>query len=206
MRVQFIVEGEIKSKQRPRLTTINGYARAITAKETVEYENLIRMEYQRQCKGYYFGLLPLQIRVEAYFKPPKDIKNQMEYVSKLECMENKVICTKHKDFDNIYKIVCDALNGIAYEDDKQIWYDEGFQKFYTLGKERLEIYITDEIDIAKYMTTHDLKEIYLQFKKEEKMMESYNKLQNKLIEKGKLPPKEKQKLDDLKLLLFGEKE
>ena len=130
----------------------------------------------------------------------------MEYVSKLECMENKVICTKHKDFDNIYKIICDALNGIAYEDDKQIWYDEGFQKFYTLGKERLEIYITDDIDIAEYMTTHDLKEVYLQFKKEEKMMESYNKLQDKLKEKGKLPPKEKQKLAELKLLLFGEKE
>ena len=31
-----------------------------------------------------------------------------------------IVPTKKPDFDNIQKIICDALNGVAYHDDSQI--------------------------------------------------------------------------------------
>ena len=105
--------------------------------------------------------------------------------------------TKKKDFDNIYKIICDSLNGIAYEDDKQIWNDQGFQKYYTLGRERLEITISDEMPLDT-ITSEQAKEKYLELKKYYRDLERYKKL----IEKEKLTKKEKETLNQLKLSLF----
>ena len=200
MEIKFEVVGEIKCKQRPRMTTINGYARAFPAKETVMYENYIRTEYERQCKDHYFGYVPLTIKVEAYFEPPQELKEHMEYLSKFHDVENKIICTKHKDFDNIYKVVCDSLNGIAYEDDKQIWYDEGFKKYYTLGRERLVITISNEIPLD-HRTPTQIKEIYLEHKKYYRNKERYERLVKK-SETQKLTKKELETLNELKLSLF----
>lgn len=35
-------------------------------------------------------------------------------------LQGKILPTKKPDCDNIAKIICDALNGVAYKDDKQI--------------------------------------------------------------------------------------
>ena len=54
MKVTFKVLGEIKSKQRPNITTINGKARGITPYQTIVYENYIREQYAEQCDNYSF--------------------------------------------------------------------------------------------------------------------------------------------------------
>lgn len=195
MKVTFKVVGDIKTKQRPQLTTINGYSRAITPKETVMYENYIKSEYQRQCERYYFGFNPISINVVAYFEPSQDIRKKLEVISKYMDIENHFVCTTHKDFDNIYKIICDSLNGIAYEDDKQIWNDQGFQKFYTLGKERLEITITDEYDKLKYLTKDQISDLYNECKKYEKQQEK----KQRLLSKPKLSKKEQEELERILL-------
>ena len=196
MEMTFEVVGEIKTKQRPRLTTINGYARAITPKDTVIYENYIRTEYQRQC-NWYFGCVPLSIKVTAYFEPPQALRQQMEFLAKYMNVENKVICTTHKDFDNIYKIVCDSLNGVAYDDDKQIWNDYGFQKFYTLGKERLVITLENDLDTTKYLTKEQTHEFYLQGKQQERKQAKLEKL----LSLPKLTKQQQQELEQLQIEL-----
>ena len=39
---------------------------------------------------------------------------------KKKMLANEILPTKMPDWDNIGKIITDALNGLAYEDDKQI--------------------------------------------------------------------------------------
>ena len=52
-------------------------------------------------------------------------------MKKRELMLNRTIRPIVKcDWDNIGKIVCDALNGIAYHDDKQV-VDGQVRKFYS---------------------------------------------------------------------------
>ena len=51
---------------------------------------------------------------------------------------NGVYCDKHKDLDNIIKIVMDALNGICFNDDKQIVCIEAY-KLYTQDLPRVEV-------------------------------------------------------------------
>ena len=180
MTVQFEVVGSIKTKQRPRARVVNHkYAQVYTPQETIMYENYIRSEYQRQVKNGYFGQVPLAISVVAYFEPSAKLKERMEQLSKYMNLENKVICTTHKDFDNIYKIVCDSLNGIAYEDDKQIWSDLGFTKYYSLGQERLLITLSDDIDYDDILTEENINHYYIQSKIHERKLAKKEKLQNK---------------------------
>lgn len=49
--------------------------------------------------------------------------------------------TKKPDWDNVGKIICDALNGIAYRDDAQIVF-AAVSKSYTEGEGCVEVTLT----------------------------------------------------------------
>ena len=123
MKVKFTVPGEPKGKARPRVTK-SGHA--FTPKETAMYENLVRLEYQRQCRGAMFGEGPmLDARITAYYAIPKSAGK-----SKRQAMiDHRIRPTKKPDCDNCIKIILDSLNGIAYHDDVQI-VDCQVRKFY----------------------------------------------------------------------------
>jgi Holliday junction resolvase RusA-like endonuclease len=58
----------------------------------------------------------LTIDIDAYFEIPKSASKKNK-----QLMNNGGIRpTKKPDLDNIMKIVCDALNKVAYADDSQI--------------------------------------------------------------------------------------
>ena len=74
--------------------------------------------------------------VIAYFPIPKNTTKKLR--EKME--REEVFRTKKPDWDNIGKIVSDALNGIAWEDDNQVM---GFVlKFYS-PRPRIEVYIRE---------------------------------------------------------------
>lgn len=114
----FSITGKPFGKQRPKFSRAGGFVKTYTPKETVNYENLIKLEYERQC-----GSLPpipadkpVAISITAEFQPPASASKK-----KREAMLNGSILPMVKpDVDNIAKIICDALNGIAYADDKQV--------------------------------------------------------------------------------------
>jgi len=102
--IKFQVLGKIQPKQRPRVTRYGTY----TPKPTLDYEAIVRYSYLAVSK-HCFVDKPIQLTVKAYFHLPQRTTNQ-EYD----------YCMKNIDLDNVIKIVCDGLNGIAYTDDKQI--------------------------------------------------------------------------------------
>ena len=117
--MKFTILGEIKTKGRPRCCLINGRPHIYTPRETQEYEEHIKYSYLNQSENWqkqpYFSKdIALSLRIRAIFKP--SIANAKKW-AKLGSYPN---CTKHKDIDNICKVVMDALNGVMYEDDKQI--------------------------------------------------------------------------------------
>lgn len=72
MKVEFTVPGEPKGKGRPQFSTYGGRVTARTPKDTVIYENLVRMEYQRQCGMARFAEnAMLKVEVDAYYGIPK---------------------------------------------------------------------------------------------------------------------------------------
>jgi len=152
--VEFEILGEIKTKQRPRAAIIGGQARVYTPKDTIYYENYIKTMYQEKYKDFSFKNKPLAFTIHCYFKANNQIAEKIE--DEHEAAE--LPCTTHKDLDNIAKTVLDSLNGIAFNDDKQITELRCF-KDYTLNSERIVVMIEDITEEYKYRNLQHYKDL-----------------------------------------------
>ena len=128
-KVTFVVYGEPQGKARARTVRnqYTGKTMSYTPDKTALYENLIRMEYQAQCGGRYFGDALMAIVVDCYFTPPKTKKRRAKPAKK-------------PDADNILKAVCDALNRVAWKDDSQV-VDARVLKSWAAKQPRIEVKI-----------------------------------------------------------------
>lgn len=119
MSCRFVIPGPPQGKARAR-TVRNphtGKVKSYTPDKTAQYEELVRLCYRRACGAAETPTgLPVRVEILARFPVPcsasKTQRRQMQ--------AGILRPTKKPDADNIAKIVCDALNGVAYQDDKQI--------------------------------------------------------------------------------------
>lgn len=109
---KFTIPGEPMGKARPRICR-NGHS--FTPKKTVNYETLVKEMYSI-AKGEYYENKQLAITVRAYFSIPESKSRKQKELM----IAGAIQPTKKPDCDNILKIICDALNGVAYKDDSQI--------------------------------------------------------------------------------------
>lgn len=117
--MKFTVYGKPQGKARPRFTY---QGRAYTPKNTVDYEGQIKQAYIAAGGTLISDTAPILICITACLKKAKT--NKMDFP------------TLKPDADNIAKIVCDGLNGVAYKDDKQItcltvkkvWAEDGIER------------------------------------------------------------------------------
>ena len=137
MRAEFCVYGEPQGKGRPRFSTVCGHVKTRTPEQTVIYENLVRTEYRSQSGKRFPDDAMLDVRIFAYYSIPKSVSKKKRQAM----LDKKVRPTKKPDFDNIGKVICDSLNGIAFSDDAQI-VDSMVRKFYS-ETPRVVVSITD---------------------------------------------------------------
>lgn len=142
--VKFTVYGEPKAKGRPRVSVRKSgdgektFARAYTPKETVVYENQVKMEYENQCDSFLFpDDAMLDVRIFAFYGIPKSVSKKKRQMM----IDGDIRPIKKPDFDNIAKIICDSLNGIAYRDDAMV-VDGMFRKYYS-EQPRVEVTIRE---------------------------------------------------------------
>ncbi|WP_289687692.1 RusA family crossover junction endodeoxyribonuclease [Faecalibaculum rodentium] len=112
--VEFTVPGEPCAKGRPRFNRATGHA--ATPSKTVRYEFLVRLSYMQQIGQSVQLEGPLSAEISAYFTIPKSASKK----KRQQMLDGELHPTKKPDTDNLAKIVLDALNGIAYADDKDI--------------------------------------------------------------------------------------
>lgn len=115
-KIYFDVPGKPQGKARARTVRNNDKTVSYTPDSTVLYENLIKTCYMSVSKKIYRNKEPLSIHITAYFSPPVS-------TSKKKCammLAGSEYPVKKPDADNIAKVVCDALNGVAYLDDTQV--------------------------------------------------------------------------------------
>ena len=115
MTFTFEIVGEPQGKGRPRFSTRGGFVKTYTPEKTASYENFVKLCYLNKYKGQ---KLDGEIIAEiiAYFSIPKSFSKK----KRVEAIEGKIKPTKKPDTDNIAKTILDSLNGIAFEDDKQV--------------------------------------------------------------------------------------
>lgn len=126
MRTEFCIYGEPQGKGRPRFSTYGGKVTTRTPDKTVLYENLVVTEYRSQSGKRFPDDAMLDVRIIAYYGIPKSASKKKRQAM----LDKQIRPTKKPDFDNIGKVICDSLNGIAYHDDAQI-VDSQVRKFYS---------------------------------------------------------------------------
>lgn len=112
MIIKFTVPGTPQGKQRPRVTRNGTY----TPQKTVDYENLIKIMYINTTRHIFNNKEPLAVVIDAYFEPVKSTSKK----KRKQMLDGLIYPTKKPDSDNIGKVVCDALNEVAYGDDTQV--------------------------------------------------------------------------------------
>ena len=135
--MKFFVPGEPVGKGRPRFTTRNGFARAYTPSQTLDYENQIRDAYLTAGGKLLEG--PICIGVTAWLRMPGSASKR----KKTLMTKREILPEKRPDLDNIVKAVLDGLNKAAYKDDSHIVSITAV-KVYSPGEPFLEV------DINKY--------------------------------------------------------
>lgn len=130
--IQLTIPGEPVAKSRPRVTRWATY----TPEKTVNYETLIKEMFAIGGHQKLNGQLTMSVL--AYFAIPKSASKK----NRALMIALKIRPTKKPDFDNIGKIVGDALKGLAFDDDSQI-VTGTVRKFYS-ETPRMEILIRED--------------------------------------------------------------
>lgn len=112
----FTIPGEPVGKGRPRFgRTKNGGVHTYTPDKTAKYETLVRRCWlDSACES--FGGKQLYVYINAYFPIPKSYSGRR--TAQIKAFDERP--TKKPDCDNIVKVILDALNDVAYCDDKQV--------------------------------------------------------------------------------------
>lgn len=122
--MDFIVDGKPQGKQRPRFSRIS--KTVYTPNKTAKYEKQIAKAYTDSGGKCIPADCYVSVNVSAFFPVPKSYSKK----KREDCLERKLRPDKKPDMDNILKVVLDALNEVAYEDDKQVIELIG-RKYYT---------------------------------------------------------------------------
>jgi Holliday junction resolvase RusA-like endonuclease len=132
----FTVYGEPQGKARARTVRSGGKVHSFTPQKTADYEELVRRAWLASGETGYFNKTPIAVKILAYFQIPKSVSKK----KREEMLDDFARPTKKPDADNIAKIICDGLNGIAYGDDAQV-VDLEVTKYWTDGDARVEVTI-----------------------------------------------------------------
>lgn len=114
--ITFVVEGQPMSQPRARFARIGGHVRTYDPKEAIAYKDSVRAAFMVARATQNFERIaegPIRVSIVARFERPKG-KCSAKAPRPLEWLAGG------KDVDNIAKIVLDALNSMAWTDDRQV--------------------------------------------------------------------------------------
>lgn len=111
--IRFSVPGEPVGKARPRFTK-NGHA--YTTDKTRSYEAIVKLCAIKAMKGKKLLTGAISLSVTAFFPIPKSCTKAV----RAKALSGELRHTKKPDWDNVGKIISDAMNGVVYADDAKV--------------------------------------------------------------------------------------
>ena len=136
--VYFEVLGDPVPKARARTVRKGGRTWSFTPKKVVLWENLVKTEAEKHFKKPLMG--PIMVSMIFYLNRPASRRVE-------------VWVPTTPDLDNLEKAVLDALNGVAYEDDRYVVAKNGQKKYVRYDEPRVCVRITSlskQIDLEGF--------------------------------------------------------
>ena len=134
--LSFTVPGEPVGKGRPRAFRAGAGIRMHTPAKTASYENKVALFAVSALQGLRMDAdAPYRVTIRAFLGMPASLS-----AKKRDAMEGTA-CLKKPDADNIAKAVCDALNGVIWKDDSQVFDIRVVKRWAAVG--RLEVFVED---------------------------------------------------------------
>ena len=131
--IHLTIPGEPMAKARPRWAKWGIY----TPKKTVNYETQIKERFAAEHPNFELLLGPIALTIKAYLGIPKSVSKKKRLLMEGE----KILPTKRPDADNIIKIVMDALQGLTFKNDSQL-FNICITKYYS-SRPRVEIQLLE---------------------------------------------------------------
>ena len=131
--MKIIIQGKVQAKQRPRFNGKITY----TPEQTKNYENWVKLSFINQYPNFKPLENELALSIKAYFEIPKSVSKK----KREQMLNGNIRPTIKPDLDNIAKSILDALNKLAYLDDKQIVLLK-VEKFYDVNP-RVELMVEE---------------------------------------------------------------
>lgn len=129
--IRFTIPGNPVPKARPRFA--NGHA--FTPEKTRSYEEMVRLFAMKAMRGKKMFTGAVSLSVTAFFPIPQSFTKAVREKAITGRFRHK----KKPDWDNVGKIVSDALNGVVYADDAVVS-DGAVKKRYS-DFPRVEVYV-----------------------------------------------------------------
>lgn len=134
MEYKITIPGNPVAKGRPRVGKFGTY----TPKKTEDFESYIKYCWAAEYGSIKPSDKPLSADIAFYMPIPKSVSRR-----KREAMlHGEIKHTKKPDIDNLIKTVFDALNGLAYIDDSQIYEVKRPRKEYSENP-RVELLLSE---------------------------------------------------------------
>ena len=116
----FEIKGKPQGKARARTFYDNriGKMRSVTPERTISYEELIRWSFVSQGGKYGGHSASFRVEISARYEVPRSWSKK----KRTAALSGEILPQVKPDCDNVVKTVLDALNGVAYNDDRQVVY------------------------------------------------------------------------------------
>lgn len=136
-----LVPGEPVAKGRPRFAKRGNFVSTYTPEKTRDYELKVSCEARRSmgARGPIQG--PVALKIELIMGIPKSWSQK----KRSQAFSGAIRPTSKPDWENVCKALCDALNGIAWDDDSQV-VEATVSKRY--GEEPCAIIRVSELDLG----------------------------------------------------------
>lgn len=109
-----VVDGIPVGKARPRFSRSSNRVSVYTPKKTVDFERKLVRAWLA-LRGNFMDA-PVQVKIVASFPIPRSWTK----MDKERAKSGLIAKTSKPDLDNVAKAVLDALNGVAFRDDRQV--------------------------------------------------------------------------------------
>lgn len=114
--ITFTIPGVAVAKGRPRFAKRGNFVTTYTPEKTASYENLVKVLAMQEMRGAVPVSGPVNVTIDIAICPPASWSNK----KRAQALNEEIYPTGKPDLDNTAKGILDAMNGVAYLDDKQV--------------------------------------------------------------------------------------